>query len=289
MFVMHKEKGVAPIVIVIVVAVLAIGGYFAFQKGGSVPGLPLPAAVSLNPNCKYNDPDLCKFVNRILQGNYLDKMSSKGVTKDKDGKSTAEFVMEIEGAEKTHMSMMANGALVMENITIGKTVYVKDPKDGKWWKQTVKEVETTGDDEIPVQTSDEVKRQYEGGKTTYKKIGKEQCGNLTCFKYQQMSEGFSQADGTMFVYFDDREYMLRKMVVAHAQGGSTETTYEFGNVSVQAPSPTKDVPAGQNIYMMGLPGAGMMPQQPANPQGGASQEEVNKMMQELQQKYGNPQ
>ncbi len=280
--------GFAPLIIIAIVAVVAVGGYFAFQKSGKAPSLSLPSMVSLDPKCKYNDPDLCKYINRTLRGDYLANMYSKGVTKDKSGKATAEFVMEIDGAGKSHMSMKANGVDMMENITIEKTVYAKDFKDGKWWKQTVKEVEEARDDEVPVWTEDELKKQYEEGKTTYKKIGKEACGNLTCFKYQQVGEDLPDSQGTTYIFFDDKEYILRKMLVTHATGETTELTYEFGKVSVNAPSPTKDLPEGQNIYMMGLPGAGMMEGgQKNSPQGGPSQEEVEKMMKELQNQYSN--
>ncbi len=277
---MRKDQGIAPIIIVIIVAVVAIGGYFFLQKSGKAPGLPLPSMVSLNPNCKFNDPDLCKYVNRTIGADYFGKsMAIKGTTKDKSGKAVSEMMMESEGQDKSHVVVSQDGKEITNTITIGKTTYIKDSKDGKWWKQTVEEPKTPDAQKAestfdPKKLKDEFSQKED--KTTFKKIGKESCGSLTCFKYQIVNP--DSTDVTEYVYFDDQEYILRKMVTVTKDGETSETTFEFGTAKVSEPSPTKDVPKGENIYMMGVPGAGMMNQQ----NNSQMKEQQNKMMQEIQ-------
>ncbi|OGK19099.1 hypothetical protein A3B50_03465 [Candidatus Roizmanbacteria bacterium RIFCSPLOWO2_01_FULL_40_42] len=282
--------GFAPIVIVAIVAVVAIGGYFALQKSGKAPSLSLPAMVALNDKCKYNDPDLCKYFNRTLSGDYFKgSMTMKGIAKDKSGKVLSETLVESEG-ENSHVLVSLDGKEMTNTITIGKTVYVKDQSDGKWWKQTPEDEEKPETEKMersfdPKELAKEFKE--EADKTTFKKIGKEACGDMTCFKYQMINPAF--ADVTEYLYFDDREYILRKMVTVAKDGMISESTFEFGKASIKEPSPTKDVPEGQNIYMMSLPGGGMMNSGQKNgPQGGPSQEDVEKMMKEFQDKYQAP-
>ncbi len=288
---MKKEQGIAPLIIVAVVAVVAVAGFFLLKKTGKSPSTMMPSTVSLNPNCKYNDPDLCKYVNRTLSGDYFSKpMVMKSTTKDKTGKAVSEMSMEMEGPKKVHMVMIQGGKEFMNTVTINDTIYMKDQKDGKWWKQSLKDA-TPQQGQTKQFTPEEFKKDLEGGdKTTFKKVGKETCGNLTCFKYQLIYPGLESI--TQYVYFDDKEYMMRKTVTITKTGETTEMTFELGGSGVTAPSPTKDVPAGQNIYMMGIMGGSMMEDTTKTKTGGGnapSQEEVNKMMEQLQQKYGKPQ
>jgi hypothetical protein len=89
-------------------------------------------------------------------------------------------------------------------------------------------------------------------KTKYNKLGKEACGSLQCFKYEVINEG--EKDSTQIIWFDDKEYKLRKMRI-EAKDGNMEMEYSYDGISIQVPSPIKE---GKGSSMM--PGAGMMPQ-----------------------------
>ncbi|MBI4040117.1 hypothetical protein HY389_02050 [Candidatus Daviesbacteria bacterium] len=238
---MSKQSGVAPAAIIVVVVILAaIGGYFVLNKGGGVPSLPIGKA--LNPNCKYNDPDLCKFIN-----NWKD-IKDYSVNSTTTAKSGPKFqtLVEASGTDKTKMVTSQDGKENYALIVIGDTTYTKDYSDNKWWKQVApkaKAEETKAVDEFKFETKDTPE-----DKTTYKAMGKEPCGNLTCFKYQVIDP--ASTDSTEYIYFDDREYMLRKMRSEAKDGTVSESTFAYSGVNISVPSPTKDAKPDQII----LPG-----------------------------------
>lgn len=245
----RNQQGVAPIVIIAVVAVVVLigGGYFFLSKSGKVPSassltenIPGAQSLTLNPNCKYNDPDLCKFINNWRE---VKNFSAKTVMTGKDGKM--ESLYEMSGDDRTHMAMTLGGQPSMETIYIGETTYTKDFSDNKWWKQTHKKVEleeTVGDDFKFDDTEAE-------DKTEYKKEGKEACGNLQCFKYQMVDP--SSTDGKQWIWFDDREYRMRKMRIEDNEGNITESEFSYTSVNISEPSPVKEAKEGEAILPTG--------------------------------------
>src|SRR2546423_953467 len=107
-----RRKMKKSIIIVIALLVLAGigGGVYAFsQKAKTDSSSPAAALVSkvasLNPNCKYNDPDLCKFVNGWKEHkNYT--VTSDSTTKD-GKKSTSVF--KLEGEDKSQIVISEGG------------------------------------------------------------------------------------------------------------------------------------------------------------------------------------
>src|SRR5690606_22982830 len=53
-------------------------------------------------------------------------------------------------------------------------------------------------------------------KDTYKNLGKEACGDLECFKYQILDS--AQSEAQTFIWFDTKEYKLRKIESTDAGG-----------------------------------------------------------------------
>lgn len=264
---MSKQTGVAPIAIIIaiVLILLAGGGYFLVSRSGSLPSaLPsLPGALSLNSNCKYNDPDLCKFVNNWKD---MKNYSAKSISTSKDGKF--ETLMEISGADKFHMLSSENNKESYNLITIGDTTYTKDYTDNKWWKQKTDkktdDLKSQVEFKVPEATTDS---QQVEDKTTYKSMGKEACASKQCFKYQVINPDVK--DSTEYIWFDDKEYLLRKSRT-ESGGVIDETEYAYDKVNVSEPSPTKDAKPGEVI----IPGGGTVP--------GFSQEEMKKIQEESQ-------
>lgn len=232
-----KISGVA--IIVIAVVVLAVGGgIFFLSKNGSGSGSPLTAlqGATLNPNCELKDPELCKFINNWkVMKNY----SMSSVTTDSSG-AKSESLYEIAGDDSLRMLAKEKGKDIMEMITIGKTTYTKDYTDNKWWKHTYEETnEETNNEltkEITETTSFDDTKAVED-KTEYKAMGKEACGNLNCFKYQIVTPG---DNSTQLIWFDDREYLLRKQSSIDEEGNVFEGTFTYNNVSISAPSPVKE-------------------------------------------------
>jgi hypothetical protein len=259
-----NSDGLTPIIIVAIVAVLlAVGGgmYFMSQKNaGSNPlanlteGNPL-AKITLNPNCKYNDPELCKFMN-----NWIVKKDHSVTTVSKMGGMSMESLYESSGEDKFHMNSKLNGKENSNMISIGDTTYTLDYNDNKWWKVTLEKEELNekieegdaGDFEFSEEAED---------KTQYKFIAKEACGNKQCFKYEITSPDMTE--GKQFIWFDDSEYLMRKMSM-ESKEGTSESTYSYDNVSINVPSPVKEA----------APGAAMPTQ---------SEKDVQEMMKQYEQ------
>ena len=146
--------------------------------------------------------------------------------------------------------MKSEGELAYEIITIDNATYTKG--GSTWWKQTTK---TSGSSTTPtVDTSDysfdaPSEAESAAAKTVYQKQGKEACGSLTCFKYKIVDP--ANTDSTDYIWFDDKSYVLRKMRNEAKDGAVSEQTFAYENVSVNVPSPVKEL--GENQYL--LPGA----------------------------------
>jgi hypothetical protein len=240
-----NSDGLTPIIIVAIVAVLlAIGGgfYFMSQKnGGSNPlanlteGNPL-AKVTLNPNCKYNDPELCKFMNNMMV-----KKDQSIKTVSTMGGMNMESLYESSGEDKFRMSSKLNGKENSNMISIGETTYTLDYNDNKWWKVTLKKEEL----DMKIEESDTGKFEFPDeeveDKTQYKFIAKEACGNKQCFKYEIVSP--EMPEGKQYIWFDDSEYLMRKMRM-ESKEGTMESTYSYDNVNISVPSPIKEAAPG---------------------------------------------
>lgn len=233
-----KPRGISKIVLVAIVAVVLVGAggvYFFTQKGGGAGSSALPfVKPALNPNCKYNDPELCKFINNFpAQTNYA--VSSTG----KFDEMTTESIYEIDGTDKFHMASKMNGKENMNTISIGDVTYTLDYSDNKWWKQTFKvddTKQTSTEELIDKNTFDENTALEDN--TTYQFIAKEPCGDLTCFKYEMVSP--DSTDTKMYIWFDDKDYLMRKMRMEDKSGIANESVYTYGKVSISEPSPVKE-------------------------------------------------
>jgi uncharacterized protein (UPF0333 family) len=243
----NNQAGFAMMAVVAVVGVILLGavGYVAWNNFGKQKAAEVTADVAskvalqaASAEClKKYDQDICKFMTNWALVKQYRMTSTDGANKT---------IMELDG-DKTHMTM--TGQMAFETITIDKTTYTK--AGATWYKQTAKatpEQDTSKDYKVEFKEPSKDEPQAVEDKTEYKKIGKEACGNLQCFKYEIVNP----ADTTtkQFVWFDDKEYKIRKYLTQTPEGNS-EQTYEYSNVSVKAPSPVKELAADE--YLM--PGA----------------------------------
>ena len=228
---------VIAIVIVLLIVILG-GGYVAYakliKKASSLAEILSPAStLKLNPNCKYNDPDLCKFMNGWKD---VKDMTMTSESTAKDGKKD-KLTLKTTGSNKSQMVSEESGKENYNAITIDNTTYTKDYTDNKWFKYTStpeKDLAKTEESKISFDT----KADSTVDKTTYKKIGTEACGSLTCFKYQEIDPSIT--DTTQYIYFDNKEYMLRKTRSEGKDGSADESLFDYSSVSISAPSPTKE-------------------------------------------------
>lgn len=248
-----RERGFGHIgLILAVVGVLVVGGLVAWRFLGAndnKASVADKAAESIaqqvaQAKCDYDDKDICKFFTSWkLHTNY--KMV--GTTTDSESGTNSSFTYEIDG-DNTHSVM--TGEFASEIISVGKRTTYTKAADGTWWKQTLPE---TNDPQTPVgeskpefeePTTDD---QTDAPKSTYKSLGKEACGSLTCFKYQITDPSTSDIS---YIWFDDKDYQLRRSLTESSTGKS-DYTYSYSNVTVKAPATFKEL--GPNQYLM--PGA----------------------------------
>jgi hypothetical protein len=144
---------------------------------------------------------------------------------------------------KTYMKTEGGEFGNYEVISIGDTTYTK--AGDTWWKQTSKpaEQEVAKVEDFKPQEPDESKPETEQPK--YEKQGKEACGDLQCFKYKVVDP--SSPNTNEFIWFDDKDYLIRKQTTATAEGTATEITYTYSNISVSEPSPVKELAPNQYI------------------------------------------
>jgi uncharacterized protein (UPF0333 family) len=246
----NNQAGFAMMAVVAVVGVILLGavGYVAWNNFGKQKAAEVTADVAnkvalqaASAEClKKYDQDICKFMTNWALVKQYRMTSTDGAYK---------MVVELDG-DKTRFTMTGQGQPSQETITIDKTTYTK--AGSVWYKQTAKD--TPKQDMPKSDFKSEFKEPSkddpatEEDKTEYKKLGKEACGNLQCFKYEIVDP--ANTTTKQFGWFDDKDYKLRKYLTQTPEGNS-EQTFEYDNISVKAPSPVKELAADE--YLM--PGA----------------------------------
>ena len=238
--------------ILAVVGVVTLGGLIAWRYLGAQKSPATSAGTSLaqqlaSAKCDYDDKDLCKFfVSWKQHDNY--RMTSKSV--DKKENSTTSITYDVQG-DKTY-SLIKSPAFNSTTITVGaRTTYIL-AADGTWWKQTLPENEqTTTTESVPkveLNEPSEETTDTAAPKTEYKLSGKEACGKLTCFKYQVLNP---ETPGTTeYIWFDDKDYQLRRSTSDSAEF-SSDMTFTYDNVVVKVPTSYKELAPNQVL----MPGA----------------------------------
>jgi len=246
--------------LLLTVALLVAGGYYVYTtfQGGPSLSSPLDIAkqvasggnvmmpkVSENDFKDIDDPLIRKHLAaQINIGKYRIRSTSSGMG---DGsEQLMEFMM--KGSDVHYrMNQKTSGKDTLDMIVIGDTTYLKDYKDSSWWKQKDKPVEEgkiVADEEEKFKPQD-LKEEYTKPNTTYKSLGEEACGSLTCHKYQELDGSNKEANRTF--WFDTKELLLRKEVNGFGEFSATQQ-YSYDNLNLGAPSPTKNVPEGKSIY-----------------------------------------
>jgi hypothetical protein len=219
-----------------IAGVVILGGatYAFMGKGGNSIVPTLPGMASAIP-CPYDDKDLCKF---MMNQKEMKEYTVKSTVTVKGEKPTENFV-EMKG-KNMRMVAKEGGKEVMVSITIDDVDYMKDMEDGKWWKITHEKIEPGMLPDASEYDFDYDKSDVPEDKTTYKLIGKEACGNFQCFKYEIVDP--ANTDSKEFIWFDDKEYLLRKTrsESTGSNGMISEMEMGYTAVNIQAPTPVKE-------------------------------------------------
>jgi hypothetical protein len=142
----------------------------------------------------------------------------------------------------------------METITFNKITYMKDSNDNKWFKFPPNDTSTPKDtsptDSVKFTTTED---KAAASTITYKKLGKEKCGKLTCFKYQTIDS--KQPADLVYFWFDTKDHRLQHWY-SKDSNGTTDFVISYESVSISAPSPTKDFNAADaSQVLQTIPGS----------------------------------
>lgn len=245
------ERGVAHLLLVllilVVLAVMGGAGWYVYNRQKDSGSSVLDTALSstevkqLNTECnkQYDDEDLCKFLSTwTVNDNYQSTFTTVS-----DGESST-FAYTVDGTS-THTVMSLNGVESYNVITIGDTTYTYNQSNDSWWKETAAPADDTTvsseDFKFDTGIADEA---VVDNTMKYEFVAKEACGKLTCFKYKLTDT--ANLTSTSTLWFDVEDYLLRKWI-SEDVNGTTEMNYSYEDISVDAPSPTKDLPAGSVV------------------------------------------
>ncbi len=197
----------------------------------------------------FDDKDFCKFASNWEQ---IKNTKSIFTTKGSDGKTT---VMTIEASgDDTSSVIKEEGKEIAAYITLNKTTYMKNIDDNTWYKFATTNNETSQDPGAETEEMFDFESQVTDTQdtVTYKKIGKERCGELECLKYQIIDTADTETIES-FIWFDTKDYRLAKMTTKQKDGSNTEATFEYpASISVKEPSPVKDISADLSNIPAGL-------------------------------------
>lgn len=229
-----KKNSKLTLALILVIIIVLGGGAFAYakfvRKASNFKEVFVPT--KFNSVCKYNDPELCKFINNWKEVEYMTMIST---STSKDNK-TSKMTMKTEGNDNTQIVVEEDGKENYNAITLKNTTYTKDYTDNKWFKYTSNPNsnflnETTGDVDF------DEKAELAEDKTEYKRIGTEKCEKLTCYKYQVIDP--EATNTTEYIFFDNKEYLLRK-TESISEGTTTLSTFDYDRVTLSEPSPVKE-------------------------------------------------
>jgi outer membrane lipoprotein-sorting protein len=236
--IINDQRGIGLVIEIIVGAVvlviigLAVMQYLKAKDSSGGSTSLIPAGATLNGNCELKDTDLCKFTNNWKgMKNYTIKASQT----DKDGKKSVS-TFEIAGDDKFHMSTTTDGKEVFNMIAIGNTTYTLDYTDNKWWEMTSDSTSDAVKSGFEFKADEDSKDEPAADKSQYKALGKETCDKLKCFKYEVIEPG---ATAKQYIWFDDRDYLLRRVQTTSDGDGTSDMTFSYNKPTINVPTPTK--------------------------------------------------
>ena len=237
---------------------IVISGYFIFtNRQNAIPVNQNKSnqgnIVVKNGECKLGDREICRYGEALINSNFYQKgFSAQSTFTDKDGKKTASDI-KIAGQNKMQMISYQDGKETANIIFINKVMYSKDYSDNSWIKYETPQISGSQPNQYDIEEMKVEMKQVleeESDKYTFKKIGKEACPPLNCFKYQQIIN--DMPDLIQYIYFDDKQYLMRKTRTEQKDGTVTEMVFDYKTkVTINEPSPVKTMDLQKYIQPTG--------------------------------------
>ena len=237
----YNQNGFAHLVlIVIVVAVVAIAGVAVWKvssnKNSSTNSSTTATTKAAQSACEksINDKDFCKFASHTDMVKAVYVATATSVTSE----GTSTMTIKADGKDNTDLAISQNGAEVSRFISLDGATYTKTPDSDTWTKFPAASSATPKD----TSPTSDIKINYsnitENNTVSYKSLGKEACGKLTCFKYQVVDT--ASAGSTQYIWFDTKDYLMQRWSMKDSSGSNDMAFTYPSSVTIAVPSPVKD-------------------------------------------------
>lgn len=234
----YNQRGFAHLGLIVLVAVVVAVAGVAFWKVSSNKDSSTTTAASkaAQSACEksINDKDFCKFASHtdIVKAVYV--ATAKSVTSD----GTSTMTIKADGKNNSDMTITQDGVDISRFISLDGATYTKTPDSDTWIKYPAASSATPQD----TNPTSDIKVDYnnitENNTLSYKNLGKEACEKLTCLKYQIVDT--TSADTTQYIWFDTKDYLLRRWSSSDSSGSNDMTFTYPSSVTISTPSPVKD-------------------------------------------------
>lgn len=218
-----KQKPLSVIILtcIVLLIVMMIGIYMI--KGTTTP----PQKTAMIKSCLYDAP-ICSFLAKLKSPNEFYNGPITATISVSDAKNQkGEVMLQADTKNNVYITSTQSGKPQTELLTIGALLYKKDA-NGVWKKQT-----NIDNNEIAQFRQKAVQQVNKSGENiTYTAMGEEPCGNLVCLKYAVSQPSQIAKD---IIYFDTKDYVLRKFVSEEPNGNTTVTTFAYTPLTITPP------------------------------------------------------
>jgi cytoskeletal protein RodZ len=243
----HKqdERGITHllvivIVVIVVAAIAAVGWKVANKAKPTTPTSSTSASSSTasttasstsDSSClaAYHDSNLCKFA---ANSNTFDKTAYTAKITDVQSGTTSTMTLESDGKGNTDLTGTSGGSTI-NSITLNGTTYIQNNGSGPWIEYP------SGASSPASNPTSNMNIGVGSAGITFKAVGTQACGSLTCYKYQIIDSAMPSA--TQYALFDNSSYKLREWQYSDSNGDSTTMTVSYQAVNITAPSPVESL------------------------------------------------
>ncbi len=236
-----QEQGFAPLIlfVLLIIVVLGVASFAAWRvvsdhrsnnsngNGSGTSSSSGSTATETSCLATYHDSNLCHFA---AFSNAIDKTAYTATLNVTQSGQTSMMTLKADGKGNNQLNMSGNGETV-NSITLNGKIYVQSGGNGTWL-----EYDTGAQAPVSNPTSNMNIGVGSAG-ITFKNLGTEACGSLTCYKYQVSDTALP---GTQYVWFDTGSYKLRRWQYSNGSD-STDMSLSYNAVTITAPSPVESI------------------------------------------------
>ncbi len=224
--------------IVIVLGVIGFAGYTVAHKNSPKASTKTTttntssekSATDTGCVATYHDANLCKFAAHAN----VDKMAYKATLTVTNDQGVSNMALESDGKGNTSSTLTGNGQAI-NTVMLNGASYMQMTAGGVWYEYPSGS-NTPDTSANPASGMNLVL----GAGITYKPLGTEACGSLTCFKYQVTDTATPKV--TQTAWFDNQHYLLRewKAVSTDTTEGTVDMQLTYpSSVTISKPSPVQ--------------------------------------------------